>query len=93
VELWKTVRKRLHCEKFFLSPTGLAMTDQLMKTITNAQMQWLLAGDPTAPTVLDAHRHAQAAQLALYSIDKIMGDGKQALVELERIQREMGSDD
>jgi len=90
VDLWNRVRTSLHCERFIDSRTGKAVIDRLMKTITGAQIEWLLASDPGSPEVIEAHRRAQAAHMALFAIDEILTDGKEAEADLQRIQLELG---
>lgn len=92
VEVWNTVRKGLHCERFLESRTGKAVTERLMKTVIEAQTFWLLADDPLAPDVVNAHRRAQAAHMALFALDEILATSETAQMDLERIQQDLGDD-
>jgi hypothetical protein len=92
VEVWKKVKDGLHCEKFLESRTGKHVVDRLVRTITDAQEAWLLADDPLDPEVVKAHRRAQAAHMAIFALDEVLLESKEAQNDLERIQREVGND-
>ena len=89
-EVWKKVRTRLHCERFIESRTGKKVVDRLMRTITDAQNEWLLASDPASKEVVEAHRRATAAHMAIFALDEILADGGEAEADLIRIEQEMG---
>lgn len=87
--LWDRCKDGLHAERFWESRTGLRVANTLIAEILSAQIDWLNATNPTSPEIVDAHRRAQAAEAALYAIDKAIGDGKQAAQELEQLNREI----
>lgn len=89
-EMWQKVRTRIHCEKFLQSRTGKKVIDRLMRTITDAQSEWLLASDPTSKEVIEAHRRATSAHMAIFALDEILADGGQAEADLIRIEQETG---
>lgn len=89
-EVWQKVRARLHCERFLESRTGKTVVDRLIRTITDAQNEWLLASDPTSKEVIEAHRRATAAHMAIFALDEILADGGEAEADLIRIEQELG---
>jgi hypothetical protein len=92
IEVWNRIRTMLHCEKFLASRTGKRVADRLIRTITDAQTEWLLADDPAKPEAREAHRRAQAAHMALFALGEILAEGHEAEIDLRRIELEIGSD-
>lgn len=90
INLWDKVRDKLHCERFLESRTGKLAINRLVGTIHEAQMEWLLCSDPTRPEMIESHRRATAAHMAIFSLDEVIGNGDEAQRELMQIEREMG---
>lgn len=89
-ELWKKFKTGLHCERFFETPTGKMLADRLLREVTDAQNEWL-AVEPTSEKAVAAHRRALAAQMAIFLIDQIVSEGRDAVTDLKRLEMEVGS--
>lgn len=88
--LWQGIRDRVHCQAFLESRTGKRVTERLIRTVLDAQNEWLISDDPRSPTIIEAHRRAQAAHMAIFVLDETISEGAEAERELEQIQRELG---
>lgn len=89
LEVWKKFKTGLHCERFFESPTGKHLADRLVRSVIDAQNEWLSV-EPDSKEAAAAHRRALAAKMALFTIDEILADGKEAEADLKRLEREVG---
>ena len=90
IALWNRCKDSLHAEKFWSSRTGQRVAAGLMKEILDAQREWLCIENPRDPKIEELHKRAQAAQLALFMMDKLIAEGAQAQQELNEIAAEMG---
>lgn len=90
IELWNRCKDSLHAERFWKSRTGRRIAKELMQEILAAQNEWLLSDNPRHDKVMELHKRAQAAHLALFMMDKLIADSREAAEQLERIAAEMG---
>lgn len=90
LQLWNRIKTGLHAEKFFASKTGKHVLDRLMQIVVDAQTEWMTAPDPTTPEIIECHRRASAASLAIHMLDEIVNDFPEARRDLEQIELEMG---